>query len=132
MVYFQSFTLHFGSNFALNVCWSEQNIILKIFRGEWYSVVLLMILLLLPYNNTFFNISDNTTILLQHNKLHTYRVDRTLDSNGQNWTDIFFTVFRITAAFRGAAMFFLWIVNSDLFRRAEPCLFLPPEGARGP
>lgn len=38
-------------------------------------------------------------------KSDSYRVDRTLGSNGEKWTAILLTAFRTTAALLGAAMF---------------------------
>ena len=41
----------------------------------------------------------------EHFTWTSYRVERTLDSKGQNWIMIFFTAFKTTVAFLGAAMF---------------------------
>lgn len=43
--------------------------------------------------------------MAQVDKLLSYRVERTLDSNGQNWTTMFLTVFSTTVVLLEAAMF---------------------------
>lgn len=65
----------------------------------------------------------------QHIKTRTsYRVDRTLDSNGENWIAIFFTAFKTTVALLEAAMFDIVDLRCDVERRLSR---EPPEGARG-